>query len=225
MDPSPSPAAAGPCPTARAAALLRGLLAGLAGVLLTSATPAQTADARRVAAWAARAHDHDGKAFFVVDKVRATLYLFDAGARLQARTPVLLGAARGDDSVPGIGTRPMTHILPGERTTPAGRFVAEGGRNQRGEDVVWIDHDAAVSMHRVRATVAQERRLERLRTATAGDNRISYGCINVPVAFYDRHVRAVFATGRTAVVYVLPETRSLQAQFGLRERPARIAAR
>jgi hypothetical protein len=100
-----------------------------------------------------------------------------------------------------------------ERTTPAGRFLGERGRNTRGEDVVWVDYEAAVSIHRVRAADPRERRLERLASATAGDNRISYGCINVPAAFYDAHVRPVFAA-RPAMIYILPEVRSAREVFG-----------
>ena len=222
----------------------------MAGLVLVGATPAQTGDrlaygksipgeaaaapgadfgaaspapdARRLADWVARAQDNQGKAFFLIDKVQATLYVFDRNARLQASTPVLLGAALGDDSVPGIGARPMAQILPAERTTPAGRFVAEVGRNLQGEDIVWVDYGAAVSMHRVRTANPLERRAERLRTATVDDNRISYGCINVPATFYAQHVQTVFAASRTAVVYVLPETRSLQEQFGMHLLPARV---
>jgi hypothetical protein len=130
-----------------------------------------------------------------------------------ADAPVLLGAARGDDSVPGIGERRIRDIRPFERTTPAGRFEAEPGRNTQGEDIVWIDYDAAVSMHRVRATNPRERRLQRLATPTIADNRISYGCINVPAKFFDRWVSPIFARGRHAIVYVLPEVHSLGQVF------------
>ena len=67
-------------------------------------------------------------------------------------------------------------------------------------------------MHRVRTTNAKERRLERLATATVEDNRISFGCINVPAAFYNTHIRPVFAK-RRAIVYVLPEIKTLQQVF------------
>ena len=76
-----------------------------------------------------------------------------------------------------------------------------------------MDYDAAVSIHRVRATKPAERRLERLDTLTVDDNRISYGCINVPVAFYESHIRPVFATSN-AVIYVLPEVKSALQVFG-----------
>jgi hypothetical protein len=68
-------------------------------------------------------------------------------------------------------------------------------------------------MHRVRPLVKSERRLERLASPAPDDHRISYGCINLPVAFYDEVVSPLFAA-RNGVVYVLPETRSLEAQFG-----------
>jgi hypothetical protein len=156
--------------------------------------------------------DNAGLSFFVVDKKSAQLYAYDESGQLQDSSPVLIGAAVGDLSVPGIGLRPMEKILPVERTTPAGRFIAERGRNTSGEEIVWVDYEAAVSMHRVRANNPAERRLGRLATATPDDNRISYGCINVPVAFYEAHVRPVFAAKR-AVVYVLPEVKSTQEVF------------
>ncbi|MHB8914270.1 MAG: hypothetical protein ACYC4K_00490 [Thiobacillus sp.] len=166
-----------------------------------------------MADWVAHTHDNGNAEFMIVDKRNAKVYVFDAAAKLRAASPVLLGAAKGDDSVPGIGTRPLSEVRPEERTTPAGRFVAESGRNLKGEDIVWVDYDAAVSMHRVRATNPVERRLERLATPSVDDNRISYGCINVPVSFYETHVKPSAAKQRV-VVYVLPETKSMQQVFG-----------
>lgn len=169
-------------------------------------------DVKQIAEWAMRSGDNAGMPFAVLDKVRAHVHVFDRNGRLQGNSPVLLGLAPGDDSVPGIGERPIGKILPHERTTPAGRFVAEPGRNAHGEDIVWIDYDVAVSMHRVRPTNPKERRLERLATPTDADNRISYGCVNVPVAFYDRYIEPVFGRAK-GIVYVLPETRTLRETF------------
>ena len=175
-----------------------------------------SADARRLADWVASSNNSNSTTFVVIDKRSAVLYLFDGQAQLLATSPVLLGSARGDDTVPGIGDRPISQVRPEERTTPAGRFVAERGRNARGEDVVWVDYDAAVSMHRVVTGNAAERRLERLATSTPADNRISYGCINLPVSFYESHIRPAFAHS-TAIVYVLPEHATLEQIFGLPE--------
>lgn len=182
----------------------------------STAMASASAPTRQVADWVARSGDNRGAGYAILDKVNARLYVFDAAGRLRGDAPVLLGAARGDDSVPGIGERPMADIKPFERTTPAGRFNAEPGRNAQGEDIFWVDYDNAISMHRVRATNPKERRLQRLATPTAADNRISYGCINVPAAFYDRVVGPTFAAGN-AVVYVLPETRPAQLVFGWKD--------
>ena len=166
----------------------------------------------RVAAWAVRAADNGDRAFAIVDKRRAQVYVFAPTGRLLGASPVLLGYAAGDQSVAGIGNKTIEQIRPQERTTPAGRFESAPGRNSLGHDVVWVDYDAAVSMHRVRATNPKERRLERLATKTAADNRISWGCINVPVEFFDKTVWPHLGKGR-AVVYVLPEKRPLTAFF------------
>lgn len=174
-------------------------------------------DVHRVAAWAVDAADNGRLPFAIVDKRRAQVYVFAATGRLLGTSPVLLGYAAGDDSVAGIGQKAIEDIRPQERTTPAGRFLSTPGRNALGHEVVWVDYDAAVSMHRVRATNPQERRLERLATPTPADNRISWGCINVPVAFFDEVVWPQLGRSR-AVVYVLPERRPLAAVF-----PAAVA--
>jgi hypothetical protein len=172
-----------------------------------------SAQARHVADWVADSSDNAGSDFIVVDKKAAAVLVFDQRARLRASSPILLGGAEGDDTVPGIGSRPLDQILPEERTTPAGRFVGERGRNARGEDVVWVDYDAAVSMHRVLTVNPAERRLERLASESVEDNRVSWGCINVPVAFFETYVSPLFAR-RQALIYVLPEVKTAQSVFG-----------
>jgi hypothetical protein len=106
-------------------------------------------DVRRMAHWVVRSGDHETMSFVIVDKKDAKVYVFDPLGRLKSAAPALLGEAVGDDSAPGIGEKPISQVLPQEKTTPAGRFVAEVGMSTRGEDVVWVDYDLAVSMHRV----------------------------------------------------------------------------
>ena len=180
-------------------------------------------DVPRVTAWIRAEGNHQGLPFAVIDKKAAMLHVFDATGSPLGSSPVLLGLAVGDDSVPGIGSRKLADIRPAERTTPAGRFVSEPGHNLQGEDIVWIDYDTAISMHRVRASKKADRRLERLATPTAADNRISYGCVNVPAAFYDALVKPVFGV-MPAVVYVLPETRPVGTLLGLADGAARGVA-
>jgi hypothetical protein len=172
-----------------------------------------TEDARLVANWVTATGDAKKHAFVIVDKQDARVYVFGPDGRLKDSAPALLGAARGDDSFPGIGDKPLEAVRPEEKTTPAGRFIAEPGRNASNEDIVWVDYDAAVSMHRVRPLVAQERRLERLASLTTDDNRISFGCINLPVSFYENVLNPTVRQ-YGAVIYVLPEVKSVQQVFG-----------
>jgi hypothetical protein len=185
--------------------------------LLASPTVRAADPVSRVVEWIASSDDNASMPFVVIDKRAARLHVFDAHGRTVADTAVLLGSAAGDDSVPGVGNKPLSQVLPEERTTPAGRFPGQRGRNLGGEDIVWIDYDAAVSMHRVRAANPREQRLQRLASITPDDNRISYGCVNIPAAFFDAHIAPTFATQR-AMVYVLPEHKTLESVFGMKAR-------
>ena len=169
------------------------------------------ADIQQFADAAVRARDVFAKPFAVIDKPRARVWVFDERARLMDESPVLVGAAVGDVAPSDIGTRPLSKVLPSEKITPAGRFVTESGRNTKGEDVIWIDYDSAVSLHRVR-NVAGEGRPQRLSTPTVADNRISFGCVNIPPRFYEQVLQPHFSA-EMGVVYVLPESGSRESVF------------
>ncbi len=176
--------------------------------------------AHQVADWVIDANNNRGLPFLIIDKMDAKAYVFHSDGRLRGAAPVLLGQAIGDDSVPGIGDRKLASIRPEERTTPAGRFVAVLGHNLQGVKILWVDYENAVSLHPVITSNPEEHRAERLATPSPGDNRISYGCINVSAAFFKSVVSAAFK-GTNGIVYVLPETRTAQQQFGSYEPQAR----
>lgn len=167
-----------------------------------------------MANWVVGSGDNQHLPFLIVDKRDAKVFAFRSDGQIVSSAAVLLGTALGDDSAPDIGSRKMSAIRPEERTTPAGRFVASLGRNARGVEVLWVDYESAISMHRVITSKPVERRLQRLATPTPLDNRISYGCINVPAKFFDQVVRPAFS-GTNGVVYVLPETRPAQKVFAM----------
>ena len=174
-----------------------------------------SADARAVADWVVASGDNRGLPFLIVDKADARLFLFEPGGRIRAAAPVLLGLARGDDSPPGIGDRKLSSIAPAERITPAGRFVAARGTNLAGQDILWIDYGAAISLHRatdVKPGLTTRDRLTRLKSAALPDRRISHGCVNVSEAFYNGFIRPTFAA-TDGIVYILPETRSAREEF------------
>ena len=201
-----------------AAALLLPAAAHATGQALDAAKVADlrgekaSSDVRRIADWAIASGDNGGLPFVVIDKNDSRVFVFDSEGRLRGASAALVGAARGDDTVPGIGTRPIASIRPEERTTPAGRFTAVMGRGPKGEDILWVDYDNAIALHRVVTHVPEERRLQRLQSKVASERRITYGCINVPVAFYEGVVQPTFQ-GTRGIVYILPESRPLQDVF------------
>lgn len=169
--------------------------------------------ARRVADWAVSSGDNGGLPFLIIDKIRAKVFVFDGAGRLRGATMALLGLAHGDTSTPGIGSRKLMSIRPEERTTPAGRFVAELGRDFE-QDILWIDYDTAISLHRVVTGNPGDHRRRRLATLSASDKRISYGCINVPAKFFDGVVLGAF-THTSGIAYILPEASRLEDVFPL----------
>lgn len=149
--------------------------------------------------------DAGGRPFVIVDKVAAKVSAYDGTGALIAETPALLGVARGDVSPPGIGTLRLADITPAMRITPAGRYEASLGENLAGHRILWVDYDAALSLHAVVTTNAKEHRLQRLATPSILDNRISYGCINVPALFFEHIIEPLFGPAG-GIVYILPES-------------------
>lgn len=184
-------------------------------VLKTANFRGETAspDAHRMADWIVASNDNHGMPFLIVDKVAAKTFLFDDHSHIVGSTPVLLGLGHGDNSVPGIGHRRLATITTEERTTAAGRFEASLGQDFE-QDVLWIDYDAGLSLHRVITGNPKDHRRARLLSPTTLDNRITYGCINVPVLFYDKMIVPTFS-GTVGIVYIMPETKPLESVFSI----------
>jgi hypothetical protein len=168
--------------------------------------------AEQLAEWVAATDDNGDLPFIVVDKLGARIFAFDEGGQFLGSAPVLVGLARGDDSAPGIGDLKLSQISPDERTTPAGRFVAGFGDSDGHGTMLWVDLPDAISLHPVMSVSPGEHRLRRIKSSDPGQHRISYGCINVPKAFYDDVVLTALADGN-AVVYILPDTKMIDDVF------------
>jgi hypothetical protein len=80
------------------------------------------------------------------------------------------------------------------------------GHNHKGKEILWVDYEGSLSMHAVVKGTARDRRAQRLASPTHSDNRISFGCINVPKKFFKNVVVDQFSS-KGAVVYILPETK------------------
>jgi hypothetical protein len=144
---------------------------------------------RRLVRWALATHDHRGLPFIVIDKAQARLFAFDAEGRLQASTPVLLGAMKGDSAaVPA---------------TPAGRFIADPQRSGAARGLVWQGGLGELVLHEPDSNAAPGHSARRLASAVVDDKRISDGSLHVPPAFFQDFIRPLL--GRASVAYVLPE--------------------
>jgi hypothetical protein len=187
-------------------------------------TPQPVADATVLTNWVIATHDNGDRPFMVIDKASAELFVYDSSGQPLGQAPVLLGIAKGDDSTPEVGDRELSHIPVKDRTTPAGRFIAKMGPATGHKQVLWVDYGSAISLHPVITSNAKEHRLRRLQSPTAADNRITFGCINVPRDFYKSVVEPLFPDkSTTGVVYVLPDTKSVKEVFASVPFPVSLA--
>lgn len=218
--------------TARLGALaFRACIAISALSLCSAPVAAQTAEPRQPAAaradfggvtapeelqnlahWAVRSGDHKKLPFVIIDKVNARLYAFDSSGQLMRATPVLIGMGIGDTFPPGVMNMDMYETKPWQRITPAGRFEAEVYEKGGGRSTVWVDYDAGIALHKMPTRKTAQRRAQRMASPRPADHRITYGCINVPGAFYDEVVYPAFKA-RGGIAYILPEKMPLRAVF------------
>jgi hypothetical protein len=162
-------------------------------------------DVWRLARQVSNSGDHGHMPFAIVDKRAAQLVVFHPDGRLAGGTAALLGSARGDHSLPGVGERAQSRSLrPEDTTTPAGRFISQPGRNHTGEAVIWVDLPAALAIHRLRPGASHAARARWLASPLAADKRVSQGCVVVSVSFFERVVQPLLG-GSRSVVYVMPE--------------------
>ena len=205
VSPSPPPQVALSAPVSQSPTLPRSARADFRGDSAPN-------DVRRIADWVVASADNGGLPFIVVDKKDAEVFVFDRQGQVLGTAPALVGLAVGDDSAPGVGNKPLSAIPPRDRTTPAGRFVAYMGQERGKPNFLWVDYKDNISLHRVVTGRPQDHRLQRLATPTPLDNRITFGCINVPVDFFERTVLPAFKSTQ-GIVYILPEIKATRDVF------------
>ena len=181
-----------------------------------------SADVLATVQWVGASKDNAGLPFVVVDKVNAQVYAFTPAAQLQATAPILLGMGVGD-VIRVSPDLPMSAVPPQERITPAGRYVSKLVLDPHGKVVLLIDGKNLITMHIVVKGTPAQRRAERLASVATDDNRISFGCINVPPAFFTTVVDPDFRPGQ-GIVYILPEKTTAGQLFGFQPTPAAVTA-
>lgn len=138
--------------------------------------------------WVVKQKDHNGKAFVVADKAQGKILIVDTDGKVLDSQNAIFGKNKGDSTAFG--------------NTPSGRFQLHKTETKNLSDVdkrvfgdsvldltdketgrkVTNEKGQVVAMHRV---VNTKQRHAALNSATANDNYLSHGCINVPTAFYN----------------------------------------
>jgi hypothetical protein len=177
--------------------------------LIKAASP----EVQAVQQWVAATKDNAKLPFIVVDKVNARVYSFTPFGQLKATAPVLLGMGVGDKAIVSQDA-PMSAMTPDKRITPAGRYLSRLVMDPHTKHpVLLIDGQNLITLHIVAKGTPAQRRAERLASLGSDDNRISFGCINVPPAFFETVVDPDFRPAK-GIVYILPEKTTAAQLFG-----------
>ncbi|MBN2785316.1 MAG: hypothetical protein JXR25_10840 [Pontiellaceae bacterium] len=168
-----------------------------------------------VAAWVRKTGDNQKYPFIILDKKIARIFVYSVEGELVGDAPALLGMSAGDILPDGIAGKPLSKIPEKDRITQAGRFFARKGYDNHDKVVLWVDFPTQLAIHEV-VNVPGQRRLERLNSPTPKDNRVSWGCINVPVVFFQTSLMGTLSSGK-GYVYILPELLPVGDYFGIKE--------
>lgn len=159
--------------------------------------------------WVKQQKDHNGKNFVVADKDQGKIHVVSPDGKVLSTQNALFGKGKGNDR--------------SSMNTPSGRMQLQKVTNLNatekgiyGDSVLdFVDPNTKakvrqtdggiVAMHRL---VNKPERRAAINSATASDNYLSHGCINIPTAFYDTSVDSLDG----AMVYVLDHKEPKQAK-------------
>lgn len=150
--------------------------------------------------WVKATHDNNGKVFVVADKNEGKIHVVDSNGKVLDTQNAIFGRNKSNDNV--------------ANSTPSGRFKLQKALTTKaadkkifGSDVLTLTDTATgkditkadggvIAMHRL---WNKPERVKAINSATASDNYMSAGCINVPTAFYNSAVDNLDG----AMVYIL----------------------
>lgn len=150
--------------------------------------------------WVKATHDNNGKVFVVADKNEGKIHVVDNNGKVLDTQNAIFGRNKSNDNV--------------ANSTPSGRFKLQKALTTKaadkkifgsdvltltdtvtGKDITKAD-GGVIAMHRL---WNKPERVKAINSATASDNYMSAGCINVPTAFYNSAVDNLDG----AMVYIL----------------------
>lgn len=173
-------------------------------------------EVRKTVSWVKKNKDNRTLPYAIIDKKNAHIFVFDAKSKIVDHGPVLLGIAKADRIDPKTLKAPLSSIGKKDRVTPSGRYHSVLGPDHRGKEVLWIDPVYAIALHPV-ANVPGQRRKTRLQSATAEDNRITWGCINISSPLFKSVLSPLFKP-QAGFVYILPESSPVEHLLATKEK-------
>lgn len=150
--------------------------------------------------WVKATHDNNGKVFVVADKNEGKIHVVDSNGKVLDTQNAIFGRNKSNDNI--------------ANSTPSGRFKLQKALTTKaadkkifGSDVLTLTDTVTgkditkkdggvIAMHRL---WNKPERVKAINSATASDNYMSAGCINVPTAFYNSAVDNLDG----AMVYIL----------------------
>jgi hypothetical protein len=145
-----------------------------------------------------------GKWFMVADKPNGMLHIFKEDGSHFISDATLYGKDKGDVM------EAKSSLEGGAKITPAGKFtMKESPADYAGKTSLILveskDYSGYIAVHAADVSTLSERRLARLETPTAEDNRISYGCINTKHQTFINDIKPNIASLDGGLIFVLPD--------------------
>ena len=153
-----------------------------------------------------------GKWFMVADKPNGMLHVFKEDGSHAISDATLYGKDAGDV----LGK--VSSLEGGPKITPAGKFtMKESPADYAGKTSLILveskDYSGYIAVHAADVSTPSERRLARLETPTAEDNRISYGCINTKHETFINEIKPNIASLDGGLIFVLPDATETTAEM------------
>jgi len=145
-----------------------------------------------------------GKWFMVADKPNGMLHIFKEDGSHFISDATLYGKDKGDVM------EAKSSLEGGAKITPAGKFtMKESPADYAGKTSLILveskDYSGYIAVHAADVSTPSERRLARLETPTAEDNRISYGCINTKHETFINQIKPHINELDGGLIFVLPD--------------------
>lgn len=156
--------------------------------------------ASTVNSWVREVKDNSGQRYIIADKASGEIHIMDASGKVLATAPALYGSKTGDGM--SIGETPAGIFTLQQEAAPA----SYGGDLQQ---FASAPNGDVYAIHRVLTTNPKQNRLGRLASKTAADNRVSLGCINIPIETYNKYL----SSGFKGKLYIIPDQKELGSVF------------